>query len=354
MIESFMDFNPDILKRFFDGNYTQEEFGKIKDIFTDVKERAALKSYLSNHWEIFLDQNEIGAGPEHLLYKIHHRLRLEERNKNSFLVIFQKIAAILIIPILLSFVGYVFFKSGNQEGYSNYNNDAYAEIQCPSGARTEFMLPDGTTGYLNSNSSIRYSVNFNQERDVFLTGEAYFDVFHDEKKPFLVHTNNLKISVLGTKFNLISYDDSSEEEVILNQGMVKVLSNRDDELAILNPNHKLKLNKENNSFQITEVDASQYIGWTNGKLIFRDENMQKVAERLGRWYNVDIDVIDNELLKYSFHATFIDEPLEEVLRLMALTAPFYFEEQPRKIKNNIYGKRKVLIKLDEEKLKSFH
>ena len=126
---------------------------------------------------------------------------------------------------------------------------------------------------------------------------------------------NLATKVLGTHFNVIAYENENSEEIILEEGKVEVYSSQGKQLEILQPNQKLVLNNETRQFLKTQVEAEQYVSWTEGKLVFRNENMQQVAQRLGRWYNVEIEVRDPELLKYAFRATFIDEPIEEILKL---------------------------------------
>ena len=352
-----MDFNPKILYRFFNGDYSRKDYFEIKSIFSEPENRLRLKEHLKRHWSDFSDKNMPEHNIESLLHKIHHKIRLEENTfqRYKFISIFQKVAAILIVPLILSFFAIVYFQSNKEKNEVIYESNASAEIQCPLGVRTKFELPDGTTGFLNSGSWLKYPVNFITGRNVSISGEVYLDVIHDELRPFIVHTSNLQIKVLGTQFNVISYEDDFKEKVILNQGKVDISSLEGEKLAVLQPNQKLILNTESRTFETNEVEASQYIGWTEGKLIFRNENMQQVAERLGRWYNADIKIEDPELLKYAFRATFIDESLEEVLKLLALTAPLTYEEQPRiSSSDKTYQKRTVLVKLDKKRLMAFN
>ncbi len=354
-----MDFNPDILSQYFKGNYSRKEYIEIQSIFSDLRKRSGLKNHLEKHWKEFSDEEMYWENSEQLLHKIHHQIHIEENSNRKFnlLSFFQKAAAILIIPLILSFFAIIYFQSNSDKKTKNeviINSIAYAEIQCPMGVRTKFELPDGTTGFLNSGSRLRYPVNFVGGRDVTLSGEAFFNVFHNEAHPFTVQTRNLEIKDLGTQFNVIAYEDESEEEIILNEGKVEVDTKEGQPLGELTPNNKLVLDTKKGTFKKEEVEAYQYIGWTDGKLILRNENILQVAKRLGRWYNVDIEVHDKELYNYAFRATFIDEPLEEVLKLLALTAPFTYQEVPRSTtSDNIYRKRKILVKLDKNRLRGF-
>jgi len=346
-----MAFNPEILKRFFNGNYSRKDYLAIKSILEKPEERDELKNLLQNHWEDFSNQPLAKGNIDHILRKINQQIHAEDNRikRNSFISVFQRIAAILIIPLILTFMAVFYFqpKSVSPE-------IATAEIQCPLGVRTKFVLPDGTTGFLNSGSTLEYPVIFSNDRNVKLNGEAYFDVHHDEEHPFIVNTPKLSTKVLGTQFNVIAYENENSEEIILQEGKVEVFCSDGKRLETLQPNQKLILNTETRQFKTNQVEAEQYVSWTEGKLVFRNESMQLVADRLGRWYNVEIEIADEELLKYAFRATFIEEPLEEVLKLLARIAPLKFKEIKRETSNdNTYKKRKVIVSLDRKRLGAF-
>lgn len=346
-----MDFNPEILQRFFNGKYSRKDYLAIKSVIEKPEKKSELKDLLQNHWFEYNKEILPDGNIDHVLDKIHHQIRLEEKQvtSNRFINVFQRIAAILIVPLILTFLTLFYFQSK-----SPTSEIAFAEIQCPLGVRTKFVLPDGTTGFLNSGSTLEYPVIFTNDRNVKLTGEAYFDVAHDKEHPFTVHTPNLATKVLGTQFNVIAYENEGNEEIVLQEGKVEVYSSRGEMLETLQPNQKLVLNTETRQYLKNQVEADQYVSWTEGKLVFRNENMQQVANRLGRWYNVEIEIRDTELLKYAFRATFIDEPLEEVLKLLAKTTPITYEEQIRETTiDNIYKKKRVIVSLDRSRLDAF-
>ncbi len=346
-----MDFNPEILQRFFKGKYSRKDFLAIKSVFEKPEKEAEIKNLLQNHWFDFNDYPLPEGNIDHVLDKIHHQIRIENKpvKRMRFITTFQRIAAILIVPLILTFLAVFYFQPKLPTP-----EIASAEIQCPLGVRTKFVLPDGTTGFLNSGSTLEYPVIFTSERNVTLIGEAFFDVKHDKEHPFTVNTPHLATKVLGTQFNVIAYEDENSEEIILREGKVEVYSNLGEKLETLQPNQKMVLNTETRQYSKNKVEADQYVSWTEGKLVFRNENMQQVASRLGRWYNVEIEIQDPELLKYAFRATFIDEPLEEVLKLLAKTTPITYEEQMRETTNDdTYKKRKVIVSLDRARLDAF-
>ncbi len=346
-----MDFNPEILHRFLKGKYSRKDYLAIKSVFEKPEQKEELKNLLQNHWNDFNNEPLPKGNVDHILRKIHHQIQLEDIQVKShrFITAFQRIAAILIIPLILTFLAVFYFQSKTP-----VPEMAYAEIQCPLGVRTKFVLPDGTTGFLNSGSTLEYPVIFTNGRNVTLKGEAYFEVKRDDDHPFIVNTPNLKTRVLGTKFNVIAYENENSEEIILKEGKVEVYSNQGEKLETLQPDQKLVLNTQTRQYNKNQVEANQYVSWTKGKLIFRNESIQQVANRLGRWYNAEIEIRDPELLKYAFRATFIDEPIEEVLKLLAKTAPLKYTEQMRETSNdNTYAKRKFIVSLDRKRLDAF-
>jgi len=346
-----MDFNPEILKRFFKGKYSRNDFLAVKSIFEKPEKREEIIHLLQSHW--FEYNNEAlpeGDDVNYVLDKIHHQINLERRHEvfSGFIRTFQRIAAILIIPLIITFIAVSYFQSNRTI------ESALAEIQCPLGVRTKFVLPDGTAGFLNSGSTLEYPVFFAKNRNVKLDGEAYFDVTPDKEHPFVVRTRNLSTKVLGTQFNIIAYKNENREEVVLQHGKVEVYSDRGEKLETLLPDQKLVLNTQTGQYNKDNVEALQFVSWTEGKLVFRNENMEQVVKRLARWYNVEIEIEDPELLNYAFRATFIDESLEEVLKLMARTAPITYREQKRETTNDgAYNKKKIIISLDKKRLESF-
>lgn len=334
------------------GNLNLSEQIELSERLADPKNLDA-EGILRNEWQ---KQLESEVQPERdltsVLDKVHHRIRLNEEQKPVQLTwwqTFQRIAAILIVPLTISFLAYFYFQSKH-----TVENLSYAEIECPMGVRTKFQLPDGSTGYLNSGSRLKYPVQFSGERKVELTGEAYFDVVHNASLPFHVNTRYLDIKVLGTTFDVIANGDETSEEIILQTGKVDVSTHAGKQITLLQPNERLVFDFENQKFEKKTVEASQYTSWKEGKLVFRNENMQQVARRLSRWYNADVVVDGKQLDDYAFHATFMDEPLDEVLKLLSLTTPLSFTEIERT--NNLNGefrKRKIVLKINPSKIKHF-
>jgi transmembrane sensor len=217
-----------------------------------------------------------------------------------------------------------------------------SSIYAPLGARVSFNLPDGTTGMLNSGSHLSYSLPFTNNRQVKLEGEAWLEVKRDENHPFEISTGNSTVKVLGTSFNMSAYPAENYVEVVLQQGKVEFLDNKGDEKVTMLPSERLVFKNGNISKSVT--DPAKYNAWTEGKLVFRGDPVAEVARRIERWYNVKVELADLELEKYSFRATFEDDKLEEVLRLLSMTSPIRYQITPRMLlADGTYEKEKVTI-----------
>jgi ferric-dicitrate binding protein FerR (iron transport regulator) len=252
--------------------------------------------------------------------------------------LYSRVAAVLLLPVLLFSIYY--YLNPVNKGITT----PWVEVHSPYGARTQFSLPDGSTGWLNSGSIIKYPVRFDSERTVTLNGEAYFDVVKNPDSPFTVDANQVKVKVLGTSFNVVSYDYDSISEVIVASGKVEVSSAGQILASKLLPSERLVLNRSKNRFFKSKVDIQNYTSWKTGKLIFLNDSLGEVVRKISRFYNVDFEVKENVNRKELFRAILQEESLEEVLRYMKLTMSIDYVIQERKQdQDGCISKRKVII-----------
>jgi len=174
--------------------------------------------------------------------------------------------------------------------------------------------------------------------------------------PFHVITKNLDIKVLGTTFNVVAYDDAKYEEIVLQTGHVEIEDKYGKRLVSLIPDQKMILDKTNLKFDVGKVISEQYTAWKEGKLMFRNENIEDMAVRLSRWYNADVivDKVHSRIKSYTYHGTFIDEQLDDVLKILSLSSPISYVEFERKNdKDGNYSKRKIILSINPNKIKEF-
>ena len=335
-----IDYN--ILKKFADGEYSLKDYLFVSEWFENIESEDEIKHAIQNHWEEFKPENwsenkNLSVVFERIKQKIAEAKPVISL-KFRVLRFYTRAAAVLLIPLLIYSFYSTFYPKDTQRQESS------VEIFSPLGARTRFELPDGTKGWLNSGSSLKYTTDFNENRNVRLTGEAWFDVVHDEKMPFLVHTRSLDIVDLGTKFNVAAYADENVTDVVLQEGKVEINGNNGVFQVSLNPNEKFIFNRKSKKGKIQTVNAEQFSAWKDGLLVFRNEPLSEVLKQVGRWYNVNIILTDKDLAKFRYRATFQEEQVEEVIRLISLTVPIKYTFDNRVTDSNgIYQKRTITI-----------
>lgn len=393
------------LKKYFEGKYSKEEADKIVMWISGLEHDYRYENYLHLLWNEFetLDAKEttdLGS----LLDKIHHSIHLREgkisktkklittkNQKGAFNKITQNIGRIAAI-FLLPFFVYVSWEIYNQKLWvKNQADIGYFVIKSPRGAQTQFELPDGTKGNLNNDSRLRYPAKFTgKTREIELYGEVYLDVKHDKNHPFIIHTSGLDVKVLGTSLNVYSYPDEKYQEVTLESGSIELIKKeekkeitiakmkpgqhaiynfgdshpssrqrKDKELLILNDKKQLEriaprlksgqqvmLNTKEGDLYMEFAEVDRYTGWTDGKLILRNDPMNIMLKRIGRWYGVKFNIKDDLINKYTYWATFEEENLEQVLKLLSLTGPLDFKILPReKMEDGTYKIQEIDVSI---------
>lgn len=336
-----MNTDKEKIGRFTSDKFSFNDYLSVTSYFKKEEFNDGLKKNLEDDWnetETSGDNQEI---LNQLLDKLHFKIKLNyTSNTNTFQKfhhLFTKVAAVLLIPALIT-IAVLSYLSINPPDKA----DSWAEIQSPVGSRTQFQLPDGTQGWLNSGSSIKYPVNFMKHRNVEISGEVWFDVVHCKSKEFRVITPYFDVKVLGTRFNVITYDDETTAEVILEKGKVLVLGKDQEVKEELRPDQHLVFNKSTKEIIKTSIDSKNYTSWKDGLLIFKNVPMSEIARRLERKYNTEIILHGDSLKSSIFRATFQDENLEEICKMLATVAPIKYKIHKReKLDDNTFAKGKV-------------
>ncbi len=263
-----------------------------------------------------------------------------------------KYAAIIIFSVGLTWLYFSIKEKGIQ------GQVAFNDYRVPYGSKSSLILPDGTKIWMNSGSRIRYPEKFaEKDRTIYLEGEAFFDVTHNPKRPFIVKTSDINIKVYGTRFNVKSFPEESIIETALLSGSIeiertnaagKVLNN----IKML-PNQIVSYSKKKGDFvsdetskktpedhkmvsivypgkvkEVKPIAAVTFIelvtSWKDEKLIFKKENIQSIIIKMQRWYDVKITLQNEDLRKCIFTGTFDKETVEQALDALKLTYPFTF------------------------------
>lgn len=213
---------------------------------------------------------------------------------------------------------------------------SYLEVSAVSGTKVKVVLPDSSTVWLNSNAMIRYPQQFSENiRSVEFTGEALFQVRHDEKKPFVVDAEGLKIKVLGTRFNVFSSQEEGIVETTLLDGSIALFASQNHTAVadiVLLPNQQALYNKKNGNIDVLNVRASSYAFWTNGNFVWEKNTLQEIASSLERAFNVKIHIQDEKLLKERLTARFThQETLDEILSVLQISAQYKYKKEKGEI-----------------------
>jgi transmembrane sensor len=205
----------------------------------------------------------------------------------------------------------------------------YNTMETPRGGQFQLFLPDGTRVWLNAASSLKYPVDFGAsgDRKVELSGEAYFEVAHNQDRPFKVVTARQVVEVLGTHFDINAYTDEPNTKTTLLEGSVKVTGGENS--AMLKPGQEANLTDH---FKIADVDTEEAVAWKNGYFRFDDEKLETVMRKVSRWYNVDVVYRDNDVKNDLFAAVttrFAD--ISTLLKIMEQTGDASFSIEGTKI-----------------------
>lgn len=218
----------------------------------------------------------------------------------------------------------------------------YNTLLVPYGKRSTIKLADGTVVWLNSGSKLVYPAIFNgRVREVYLEGEAIFEVSHDKDHPFKVFSENHEIEVLGTVFDVCNYLDENSIRTVLKSGSVQIASKDKDsdnwnKILKLSPGDMSTYNKKENIIKTRKVNVDNYFSWRDGILIFKNDNLKYIMAKLSRYYNVDIVINDGDLAKETFSGYLdLKDDIEKVIQTIQETYNFnYRESKDNKIEIN--------------------
>lgn len=211
---------------------------------------------------------------------------------------------------------------------------AYNAVETPRGGQYQIVLPDGTKVWLNNASKLKFPESFTDQpkRMVELTGEAYFEVAHNKKQPFMVKTNQQDVEVLGTHFNVNSYPEENETRTTLLEGSVKVIKKQDKSggnTLTLMPGQQAVL--KGDLLSLTNVDLEAEMAWKNGYFKFNDEDLRSIMRKISRWYDVDVTYGQNIPDKRFEGSISRFKNVSEILRKFELTGGIHFKVEGRRI-----------------------
>jgi len=355
----------ELIIKFFENRCTADEIDDIIKWFRYEADNHTAHLMLKQIWNNYSPGKDTFKDIqfESILDKLHHNINIKNsekpqrvsdiihlpaKSRYNFRTFLSRVAVILFIPLLLV----QFYTLGFSKFKNNISGDTnYIEIEAPIGSRTNIELTDGTKVWLNHGSKLKYPPQFSgKNRIVKLVGEAYFDVAHDPQKPFIVKTENINITALGTEFNVMAYPGEQVMNTTLVSGKVlvekRINENETVRVYEMQPNELLKIDLKRNTYTCVATATGKYTSWKDGILIFDNDPIDEIAMRLSKWFNVEF-VIDNPTVKdYVYKATFVDETLPQILELLKIATPITYKTTTRKkLPDGTFSKRKVHIDL---------
>lgn len=214
----------------------------------------------------------------------------------------------------------------NEKKIESDEKDAdYIQLIVPNGKRSYVELKDGSRIWVNSGTKLLYPSRFDKKkREIYVDGEIYLEVARNESAPFLVHTKDMNVKVLGTSFNVSAYRDEAYSQIVLVSGSVEVDINN-KEVAKLTPNTCFHV--ENDKSDIRQVDVYKYICWKDGIMTLEEEELQSIFRRLSRYYNLDITSSPEiDQVRYSGKLG-LDNHIESVLYNISLVEPIGYTRE---------------------------
>jgi transmembrane sensor len=353
----------DLLESFIKGKITKEENKALFEIINKEKDQEHIDAWFYEKWDqsparksgsetvkAFHDlKSVLNIDPD--LDKSFEHININTRTGiNNIAFHSLRYAAVLLAAVIISYT--IFYFSTAKKSLPAAHK---YEISVPIGSKSEISLTDGTKIWLNSGSKLTYNDYSGAEtREVFLEGEAFFDVVENKNKPFIVRTTDICIRVLGTKFNVRSYPDDNIIEATLVSGMIEIEEinpGREQKMNItLRPNQKVTFTKRARRTEsdktsneklsakpvekisiVKKVDPEIITSWKDNKLIFNNEPFKSLLPKLERWYNVEIQLSDTSIYGYRYTGMFEKETVEQALDALKLATPFDYTIDKNKI-----------------------
>lgn len=316
----------ELLKKYFRNQCSLEEIQQVLDWFQTKQGQRYLEKNVNRDMQKYADDDRLLLDPDVPTEKILQRIQqskkgvkspLEEKNRAWQI----KIVAALFVCAFLAAAGYFIFQFENT-GISTQQTDSFRTITTQHDQHRLVTLSDGTKIRLNSNSTIEVPNPFaSDKRNIILNGEAWFDVAHDENRPFHIQAGQADIQVLGTEFNVKMDDIAGNIQVAVAEGRVSLNnSNRENSSsAILTENTYAIYNVESREILIEHTPVENYMSWISGKLFFYNEPLWVVSRYIERLYDVSFQFDQESLKELPLSTNMAREKLPDVLNIIAQT-----------------------------------
>jgi len=329
--------------------------GEISD-----SEMVLLKSLLERNPEnqrIFIEENELWHEVSEHVKLIHYntdaawmkissKLGLGEENSRSITILRKINFRILIAAATIACLITIGALGLHMSEITSFKKTATASITISTneGEKAHIFLTDSTEITLNSGSTLQYNGQYNiKDRKVKFKGEAFFNVRTNPEKPFVVQLEQMSVSATGTRFNIFSFSNEDRVETTLEEGVITV-SIKGSEPVKVKSGQQVVYFVKSKKVMVRDVVTDTYTSWKENKLRFNDTPFEEVLRRIARKYNVRFEISDHELLNLKYTATFIDEPIEDVMQMLETVSPITYKIYYRtSINDKEYLKPRIVV-----------
>lgn len=315
-----------LLRRFLDGVYTKEEASQALQYISDPDTNEIFDDLAADIWDESAVYRRAITDIQHEEYKREARKLLDriERRRKHYWYRVGAIAASIVVLVVTTWGGFNFARNVFQP------NVTYLEVSTSYGQKKQLLLPDGTQLVLNSCSRVRYPKQFaDRERCIELEGEGYFKVAHDEDAPFIINTVRFNVRVLGTSFNVKSYEADEIVSVSVEAGKVQV--DLPEAMMKLTASEQIRINAISNEYSMRRNSEQQIAVWIRGSLYFNSTPICDVAKELERAYNCSIRFDPNHKFENLISGEHDNKDLESVLKSIEYTSNIKYKKDGRNI-----------------------
>ncbi|MBT29454.1 MAG: hypothetical protein CMO01_07305 [Thalassobius sp.] len=338
MDESFQDFargtNPEAIKLWTD---IIKQFPEKEE---DILEAKKLIQSISLN-KVKIDPKQFEEDETKIKEFLNKQEKIEHKQVQFVNWSTIKIAASITVFMVLAALFYQYFSEVKTEENTEKQTIAFIEKNVPKGQKLTLFLEDGTKVKINSNSTLKFPAHFNTDkREIFLEGEAFFEVKRDTSRPFIIQSKNIATTVLGTSFNISAYPENPLVKVAVVTGKVKVEDTNNtktgnNHAVSLLPEEMATFSSSSGDLKKSNYSSIKEIGWSDGIIYFENTPLSEIIEMLENWYGVEIKSDNKVNTREIYTGTFKDESLENVLNALKERAKFHYSINNSKV--NIYG-----------------
>ncbi|MEL7001997.1 MAG: FecR domain-containing protein [Bacteroidota bacterium] len=303
-----------LLDKYYAGDTSRKEEEVLYDWFA---QNEVPEEFMSEKAQfLFFQEGRVKKAPDYFIENLESKMEKNPffRSPGNWLKVASAVALLAISVFIIN--------SLSKEGPIEWKT-----ISTAAGEKQEVVLPDGSTVWLNSRSELRYPIEFKEVREVEMKGEAFFEIQRDETKPFNILSQNTVTKVLGTSFNVRSYDKEDQIEVVVVTG--KVAFTAEDEISeesvTLEPGLKATLYKEDQSLIKEENSDPNFLSWKTNELNFDNQELLIVLESVSKHYEIQFAAENEKLALCPFTGSFKELTKEEVIRILSYSLEIDFE-----------------------------